>query len=122
MNGSTSPRRLDSKESPAEGLSNDVQRPPDTGQLEGQPSPLRRYFLLVLFCLAQFMDAYNGSALFTAIPTLVAELGFTAGESPWIISAYQLTFASFLLIVSFLRCHMSLPHCSSSSWLDRVVK
>ena len=46
------------------------------------------------------MDAANNSALFSAIPALVEAFGITESESTWIISAFQLTFASFLLIVS----------------------
>ncbi|KAH9939655.1 MFS general substrate transporter [Epithele typhae] len=61
-------------------------------------SPARRYVLLLIFCLAQFLDAFNNSALFSAIPALVRDLGMTEAESTWIISAFQLTFASFLLI------------------------
>lgn len=61
---------------------------------------MRRYTLLVIFCLAQFLDAFNNSALFSAIPSLVRDLGFTESDSTWLISAFQLTFASFLLVVS----------------------
>ncbi|KAJ3528558.1 hypothetical protein NM688_g7983 [Phlebia brevispora] len=68
------------------------------GRLPGRTSNARRYLLLVIFCLAQFLDAFNNSALFSAIPSLVRDLGFTEGESTWLISAFQLTFASFLLI------------------------
>ena len=64
-------------------------------------SSARRYVLLVVFCLAQFLDAYNAAALFSAIPAIVTSLKMTEAESTWIISAFQLTFASFLLIVSF---------------------
>ena len=70
------------------------------GRRPQQYSVARRYFLLLVFCLAQFLDAFNNSALFSAIPSLVRDLGFTESESTWIISAFQLTFASFLLIVS----------------------
>jgi len=59
----------------------------------------RRLILLVLFCLAQFLDAFNNSALFSAIPALEISMGMTESQSTWIISAFQLTFASFLLIV-----------------------
>lgn len=72
------------------------------GELPRPLSNARRYLLLVIFCLAQFLDAFNNSALFSAIPSLVRDLGFTEGESTWLISAFQLTFASFLLIVSVL--------------------
>lgn len=70
------------------------------GNVSSQYSPARRYVLLVIFCLAQFLDAFNNSSLFSAIPSLVIHLHIGEGESTWIISAFQLTFASFLLIVS----------------------
>ena len=63
-------------------------------------SNARKYVLLFIFCLAQFLDAFNNSALFSAIPSLIEDLHITESESTWIISAFQLTFASFLLIVS----------------------
>ena len=64
-------------------------------------SAARKYVLLVIFCLAQFLDTVNNSSLYSAIPSLVVALGMNEAESTWIISAFQLTFASFLLIVSF---------------------
>ncbi|PCH34681.1 MFS general substrate transporter [Wolfiporia cocos MD-104 SS10] len=70
--------------------------------VDGRPpqlyTPLRKYSLLVIFCAAQFLDAFNNGALFTAIPSLDVALGISEGEETWIISAFQLTFASFLLI------------------------
>lgn len=66
------------------------------------PSTLRKYVLLVVFCLAQFLDVFNNSALFSAIPTIATDLKMTGGESVWIVSATQLTFAAFLLVVSSL--------------------
>ncbi|KAL1942302.1 hypothetical protein VTO73DRAFT_6366 [Trametes versicolor] len=68
------------------------------GRVPQKYSPARRYVLLLIFCLAQFLDAFNNSALFSAIPSLVVSLGMSEAESTWIISAFQLTFASFLLI------------------------
>ena len=70
------------------------------GRVPQKYSTAHRYVLLIIFCLAQFLDAFNNSALFSAIPALVDDLGMTEAESTWIISAFQLTFASFLLIVS----------------------
>lgn len=65
-----------------------------------QISALRKYTLLIVFCLAQFVDVFNISALFSAIPVMSEELDIDAGQSAWIISALQLTFAAFLLAVS----------------------
>jgi MFS family permease len=59
---------------------------------------LRRYTLLLLFCLAQFIDAFNNSALFSAIPVIQEDIGINAAEAVWLISAFSLTFASFLLL------------------------
>lgn len=64
------------------------------------PSNARRYTLLLIFCVTQFLYTLTNSALFSAIPSLVRKFGFTQSQSVWIISAYQLTFASFLLMVS----------------------
>ncbi|KAI0791391.1 major facilitator superfamily domain-containing protein [Abortiporus biennis] len=61
-------------------------------------SSYRKYTLLAFFCAAQFLDSFNNSSLFSAIPTLIDVLDITEGESTWIISAFQLTFAAFLLI------------------------
>jgi hypothetical protein len=63
-------------------------------------STVRKIALLTIFTLAEFLDAFNNSALFPAIPMITSELHFKASETVWIISAYQLTFAAFLLVVS----------------------
>ncbi|KAF8840134.1 MFS general substrate transporter [Paxillus ammoniavirescens] len=69
-----------------------------TDELPKQLSLTRKLVLLLLFCLAQFLDAFNNSALFSAIPALEGSMGITESESVWIFSAFQLTFASSLLI------------------------
>ncbi|KAI0804543.1 major facilitator superfamily domain-containing protein [Irpex lacteus] len=68
------------------------------GRIPQRYSVVKRYTLLVIFCLAQFLDAMNNCALFSAIPSLVIDLGMTQNESTWIIAGFQLTFSSFLLI------------------------
>jgi hypothetical protein len=79
---------------------------PLTGSLDdGGPkelSPARKLVLLFIFCLAQILDAFNGSALYSALPALEISMGLTGSQSTWIFSAFQLTFASFLLIVRVL--------------------
>ncbi|KAI0804557.1 major facilitator superfamily domain-containing protein [Irpex lacteus] len=61
-------------------------------------SKSRRYFLLAIFCSAQFLDAVNNTALFSTIPAIAESLDMTPDESTWIISAFSLMFSSFLLI------------------------
>lgn len=60
----------------------------------------RKILLLTMFTLVQFLDAFNSSALFPAIPVIASQLSFDSYETIWVISAYQLTFAAFLLVVS----------------------
>ena len=66
----------------------------------------RKLVMLSVFCFAQFLDAFNNAALFPAIPALEGFMDIKQSQSAWIISAFQLTFASLLLIVclSFLTC------------------
>jgi predicted MFS family arabinose efflux permease len=74
-------------------------------QIEPDPDPAfeisnaRKFALLVAFSLGQFVDSLNSTALFPGIPTIAEDLGFSTNETVWLISAYQLTFAAFLLLV-----------------------
>jgi len=65
----------------------------------GSISTARKLALLALFSSAQFLEVFNNSALFPAIPNIRSDLQFDSSETVWIISAYQLTFAAFLLLV-----------------------
>ncbi|KAK7037594.1 hypothetical protein VNI00_011086 [Paramarasmius palmivorus] len=58
----------------------------------------QKIVLLIFLCLAQFLDTYANSALFAAIPPIAVELNITNSDSVWLISGYQLTFASLLLV------------------------
>lgn len=66
--------------------------------LRPQYSNVRKISLLVLFCVAQFLDIFNNSSLFSAIPFIAGALRMTSDESTWIVSALQLSFAAFLLV------------------------
>lgn len=57
-----------------------------------------RYFLLVLFCFAQFLDGFYNSALFLPVPALKEHFGMSETDVAWLFSSYSLTFSSFLLI------------------------
>jgi hypothetical protein len=79
------------------------------GKSPAKHSPVRKNVLLMLFCLAAFLDAFNNNSLYSALPSLVLSLSITESETTWVMSAFQLTFASFLLIVSTrsLHCHLA---------------
>ena len=85
-------------------------------------STARKIALMAMFSAAQFLDIFNNrycipldkapkliahpshvrpshSALFPAIPDISARLSFAPSQAVWIVSAYQLTLASFMLVV-----------------------
>src|SRR5919204_5738340 len=56
------------------------------------------WVLLGLVCLGQFMVVLDISIVNVALPSIQAELGFTASGLQWVVNAYTLTFAGFLLL------------------------
>jgi EmrB/QacA subfamily drug resistance transporter len=58
----------------------------------------RRAWTLVLCCLAQFMVVLDVSIVNVALPSISADLGFTSASLAWVVNAYTLTFAGFLLL------------------------
>ncbi|KAJ3729348.1 major facilitator superfamily domain-containing protein [Lentinula raphanica] len=61
-------------------------------------SRLRKNLILFVLSGAQFFDIYNSCAAIIALPTLGADLGFSPSALQWVLSAYTLTFAAFMLI------------------------
>jgi hypothetical protein len=81
----------------------------------------KKYALLAIFTLAQFMDVASNSMvcvlprllctflmptvmfclqLFPAVPQLASDLHMTGSQPSWIFAAYSSTFSAFLLIAS----------------------
>lgn len=65
-------------------------------------SRARKLVLLLVLCFALFLDTFNNSSLFAAIPPIALQLKITNSQSVWLLSAYQLTFAALLLIVGII--------------------
>lgn len=61
-------------------------------------SPPRLTIILTLLVLAQFVIVLDFSIVQIALPTMRTELGISLADSQWIVSAYGLTFAGFLLL------------------------
>jgi EmrB/QacA subfamily drug resistance transporter len=57
----------------------------------------RSAWLLVVCCVAQFMVILDLSIVNVALPSIQSALGFTAPELQWIVDAYSITFAGFLM-------------------------
>jgi EmrB/QacA subfamily drug resistance transporter len=53
---------------------------------------------LILCCVAQFMIVLDVSIVNVALPSISDELGFTSATLSWVVNAYTLTFAGFLLL------------------------
>lgn len=68
----------------------------------------RKIALLAVVCIADFLDTFSNSALFSAIPPICQQLGISNSDSVWLQSGYQLTFAALLLVVSSA-CYCLIP-------------
>ncbi|HSD79918.1 MAG TPA: MFS transporter, partial [Solirubrobacteraceae bacterium] len=58
----------------------------------------RRTATLVLCALAQFMVILDVSIVNVALPSIRLDLGFGGADLQWVVNAYTLTFAGFLLL------------------------
>ncbi|MGG2399181.1 MFS transporter [Pseudomonas sp. SH1-B] len=54
--------------------------------------------MLALLACAQLIIALDATILFVALPTIGAELAFSAQQLQWVISAYSVAFGGFLLL------------------------
>ncbi len=68
-----------------------------------EPRPRRRLgsreaWLLGVCCVAQFMVILDLSIVNVALPSIQLSLGFSAPELQWIVDAYAITFAGFLML------------------------
>jgi EmrB/QacA subfamily drug resistance transporter len=58
----------------------------------------REWVILSLACLAQFMVLLDVSIVNVALPSMRSSLGFSQTGLQWVVNAYTLTFAGFLLL------------------------
>jgi len=59
---------------------------------------LRLGWLLAVCCVAQFMVILDLSIVNVALPSIQSSLGFSSPELQWVVDAYSITFAGFLLL------------------------
>jgi EmrB/QacA subfamily drug resistance transporter len=62
-----------------------------------QPDP-RRWKALALLCTAFFMVILDSAIVLVALPSIDADLAFSAGDLQWVLSAYLLSFGGLLLL------------------------
>ena len=58
----------------------------------------RRWLVLVLVCIAQFMVVLDATVVNVALPSIQTDLGFSASSLQWVVNAYTLAFGGFLLL------------------------
>jgi EmrB/QacA subfamily drug resistance transporter len=58
----------------------------------------RRWKALALLCTAFFMVILDSAIVLVALPSIDAELAFSAGDLQWVLSAYLLSFGGLLLL------------------------
>jgi EmrB/QacA subfamily drug resistance transporter len=69
----------------------DFLEPPASGETN-------RWLVLVIVCLAQFMVILDATVVNVALPSIQADLGFSAANLQWVINSYTLVFGGFLLL------------------------
>jgi EmrB/QacA subfamily drug resistance transporter len=76
--------------------------PEKTSSVEELTAPSHRnapdWIILTIACLAQFMVVLDVSIVNVALPRMGHDLHFTASSAQWVVNAYVLTFAGFLLL------------------------
>jgi EmrB/QacA subfamily drug resistance transporter len=65
-------------------------------------SQQRRWFALVVVCLAQLMNTLDTTIVNVALPTIQADLHFTQATLTWVVNAYLISYGSFLLLAGRL--------------------
>jgi EmrB/QacA subfamily drug resistance transporter len=73
-----------------------VAAPPPPAETRGQRGGMG--LLLAVCCVAQFMVILDLSIVNVALPSIQSSLGFTSPELQWIVDAYAITFAGFLML------------------------
>jgi len=76
--------------------------PADSPTAGAPRSSRMRWWALVVVCLAMFMNALDSSIVNVALPDIQKELHFTASGLTWVVTAFLITFGSFLLMAGRL--------------------
>src|SRR6201995_87525 len=58
----------------------------------------RSRWLLVVCCVAQFMVILDLSIVNVALPSIQSALGFSSADLQWVVDAYAISFAGFLML------------------------
>src|SRR5256714_2098959 len=70
---------------------------PHAAAAEARP-PARSTWILIVCCVAQFMVILDLSIVNVALPSIQSSLGFSSADLQWVVNAYAITFAGFLML------------------------
>jgi MFS family permease len=71
---------------------------PGQASVAGPPRETRDTVVLALACVAQFMVVLDVSIVTVALPSIGRDLHYSPAGLQWVVNAYVLTFAGFLLL------------------------
>ena len=74
----------------------------NTVSLSSPTTDRRRWFALMVVCLAQLMIVLDTTIVNVALPSIQRELHFSQGNLTWVVNAFLITFGSFLLLAGRL--------------------
>ena len=60
--------------------------------------PRSRVLALIILCTASLMTILDGTIVTVALPTIQADLGFTAASLSWVMSSYLIAYGGLLLL------------------------
>src|SRR5256714_4981743 len=79
-----------------------VEAPPTVAAGQAGTAPTeqssRTTWVLVVCCVAQFMVILDLSIVNVALPSIQSSLNFTSADLQWVVDAYAITFAGFLML------------------------
>src|SRR5437879_5133982 len=62
------------------------------------PRKREKLYVLILCCVGQFMVVLDVSVVNVALPSIRTDLGFSTTSLQWVVNAYTVLFAGFLLM------------------------
>jgi EmrB/QacA subfamily drug resistance transporter len=65
---------------------------------DSELSPRGRWLAFAILCLGNLMIVLDSTIVNVALPSVRADLGFSAAALAWVVNAYLLTFGGFLLL------------------------
>lgn len=77
-----------------------AQSSPPTSPVSGKPAakPARLWAVVLAACAGQFLVVLDVSVVNVALPSIRADLGMSGAGLQWVVNAYTLTFAGFMLL------------------------